>query len=98
MQLFFAKGRYENFLRMASADDFVPYASSWPDFNRLSLNSNVVLRWEYLPGSTLFLVWSQAREGDRGLYHTSLGDDFGRVFSLPMSNVLLLKISYWMSI
>lgn len=98
LQVFFAKGRYENFMRMTAPDQFVPYVFSWPDFNRLSLNSNLVLRWEYLPGSTLFLVWSQARQGDYGSYATSLGDDFGNVFSLPMSNVLLLKVSYWFSI
>jgi hypothetical protein len=98
LQLFFAKGRYEHFVRMTSPDQFVPYSYSWPEFNRLSLNSNVVLRWEYMPGSTLFLVWSQAREGDHGLYGTSLGRDFRNVFALPVQNVLLLKISYWMSI
>lgn len=97
LQVFFAKGRYENFMRMTAPDQFVPYAFTWPDFNRLSLNSNLVLRWEYLPGSTLFLVWSQARDGDYGSYGTSLGDDFGNVLSLPMSNVLLLKVSYWFS-
>jgi len=98
LQMFFAKGRYENFVRMSSAEKFAPYSFSWPEFNRLSLNSNVVLRWEYLPGSTLFLVWSQARDGDNGTYGTSLGRDFSDVFSLPVQNVLLLKISYWMSI
>lgn len=97
LQLFFAKGRYENFVRMASPDQFVPYTYSWPEFNHLTLNSNVVLRWEYLPGSTLFLVWSQARDGEHGTYGTSLGKDFNNVFSLPVQNVLLLKISYWMS-
>ncbi len=98
LQLFFAKGRYENFVRMTGPDQFIPYSYSWPEFNRLTLNSNVVLRWEYLPGSTLFLVWSQARDGDLGAYGTSLGRDFDNVFSLPVQNVLLLKISYWMSI
>ena len=98
LQLFFAKGRYENFKKMLAEDRFTPTAFSWPEFNRLALNSNVVLRWEYLPGSTLFLVWSQARDNDHGVYGTSLGDDVGNVFALPMSNVLLLKISYWMSI
>ncbi|MEX2117483.1 MAG: DUF5916 domain-containing protein [Bacteroidota bacterium] len=98
LQLFFAKGRYENFVRMASLDQFIPIPHSWPEFNRLSLNSNLVLRWEYLPGSTLFLVWSQARAGDYGVYGTTLGRDFNNVFSLPVQNVLLLKISYWMSI
>ncbi|MBI4419116.1 MAG: carbohydrate binding family 9 domain-containing protein [Ignavibacteriales bacterium] len=67
LQLFFAKGRYENFAEMVTSDTFAPLSTfSWPEFNRLVLNSNVVLRWEYLPGSTLFLVWSQARDGNHG--------------------------------
>lgn len=97
LQMFFAKGRYEHFVRMTGPDQFIPYAFTWPEFNRLSLNTNLVLRWEYLPGSTLFLVWSQARDGNSGLYGTSLGQDLDNVFSLPMSNVLLLKVSYWFS-
>lgn len=33
------------------------------DFNRLSFRSNLVLRWEWLPGSTAFLIWQQSRAG-----------------------------------
>lgn len=34
-----------------------------PDFNVRTFRSNLVLRWEYRPGSTLFVVWSQDRSG-----------------------------------
>ena len=66
-----------------------------PDFRVRSFRSNVVLRWEYLPGSTLFLVWSQDRATrvlDRGL------DGIGvrELFSDPMRNVFLVKASYWL--
>lgn len=97
VQLFFAKGKYANYVRMMSPQSFVLYAFSKPDFNNLVLNSNVVLRWEYLPGSTLYLVWSQARDGEGRDYRTSLGKDLGDLFTVPMSNILLLKISYWLS-
>lgn len=97
LQLFFAKGRFENPQRMQSEDSFVPYPFSKSDFNELFLNSNVVLRWEYLPGSTAYLVWSQSRSGERGSYATPFGDNFGNIFGLPSTNVLLLKISYWLS-
>lgn len=97
LQVFLAKGKYENFVRMTSPSDFVAYPFTWSDFNTLSLNSNLVLRWEYLPGSTLYLVWSQARAGDRGAFGTPFRDDFSNVFSLPMTNVVLLKISYWLN-
>ena len=97
LQLFLAKGKYENTVRMLSPDRFEGFTYPTPDFTDLSFNSNIVLRWEYLPGSTLFLVWSQSRAGDGGSYRTSLGKDVDNLFSLPMTNALLLKISYWLS-
>lgn len=98
-QVFLAKGHYENFLRLAGPTDFVPhnYANN-PDFNSQALNTNLVLRWEYLPGSTLFLVWSQARRGSSSDYFRSFVDDFGDTFRAPPANVLLFKVSYWWSL
>jgi len=97
-QLFFAKGKYEDYQIMTAPDRFVPYPLySRPDFNNLSFNSNVVLRWEYLPGSTAYLVWSQARLGGRGTFESTFGDGFNNTFALPADNVVLLKVSYWLS-
>jgi hypothetical protein len=98
LQVFTAKGQFENPGRMVSDDVFVPYAANTPDFTNLSLKSNVVLRWEYLPGSTVFLVWSQARQGSKGSYQTPFWDNISNTFSLPNDNVLLLKASYWLSL
>ncbi len=104
LQVFAAKGKFENTQRMVSDDTFVPYVFDPPisnnpsDFTNLSLKSNVVLRWEYLPGSTIFLVWSQARQGAGGNYQTAFWDNVSNTFSLPADNVVLLKISYWFSI
>ncbi len=68
------------------------------DFNVLSLRSNVVLRWELQPGSTLFLVWQQ----DRSDMRTSgeLVDPGRLVDSLRTGgqHVFLLKIAYWLPI
>ncbi|MBI2620515.1 MAG: carbohydrate binding family 9 domain-containing protein [Ignavibacteriales bacterium] len=97
LQLFSAKGTFANFSRMTGSGDFVSYSFGRPDFHDLVLNSNVVLRWEYLPGSTMYLVWSQARKGNGGQYRAPLNDVLTDLFSLPMTNVLLLKISYWMN-
>ena len=67
-----------------------------PDFRVRSFRSNVVLRWEYLPGSTLFFVWSQDR-ADRIRDPRFEGvQDLKRLFSDPMRNVFLLKASYWL--
>ena len=103
LQVFFAQGTYENTQRMITNDTFVPYAFgpsgsiNPPDFSSLSLNSNIVLRWEYMPGSTAYLVWSQARSGAFGNYVTPFADNISNTFALPATNVFLLKISYWFS-
>jgi hypothetical protein len=98
LQLFFAKGRYQNLQRMLDESTFVPDPYVQPDFNEVSLNSNLVLRWEYLPGSTLYLVWSQGRQGAEGTFDSSFRDNLRYMSRLPAENVLLLKISYWFTI
>lgn len=73
-----------------------PIRFSNPDFRTRSFRSNVVLRWEYLPGSTLFLVWSQDRaDWVRDPAFDGIGD-LQRLFSDPMRNVFLVKASYWL--
>ncbi len=67
------------------------------DFNVRSFRSNVVLRWEWRPGSTLFVVWQQNRasrvaEGQ----HVGLGDLFGSL-SAPGDNIFAIKTTLWMS-
>ena len=68
-----------------------------PDFNAKQFQSNVVLRWEYRPGSAVYLVWTQARDhrADDGSFRVE--DDVRRLFAQPPNNVLLLKVSYWLS-
>jgi hypothetical protein len=95
-QLFVGKGHYSSFRRLITNRDFEPYAYGGdPDFNYQPFNLNAVLRWEYLPGSTLYLVWTQARENVTDDYFTTLGYDLGGPFRAPATNVLLLKVSYW---
>lgn len=73
-----------------------PIRLSNPDFRTRSFRSNVVLRWEYLPGSTLFLVWSQdRRDWVRDPAFDGVGE-LQRLFSDPMRNVFLIKASYWL--
>ncbi|MFW6199836.1 MAG: DUF5916 domain-containing protein, partial [Gemmatimonadota bacterium] len=68
-----------------------------PDFNSLQFRSNVVLRWEYQPGSTLFLVWAQARIGTGIAGTPVLREDLGDLFGVHPTNVLMLKVSYWLN-
>ena len=65
-QLFAARGRYRDFHFLAAPDDLRPL-DAYPkrrDFDVESLLSNAVLRWEYRPGSTVFVVWSHTRLGE----------------------------------
>jgi hypothetical protein len=66
-----------------------------PDFNIKRFNSNAVLRWEYRPGSTLFVVWNQGRRDFRRDGSFALDRDVGRLFGAESTNVLLVKVSYW---
>jgi hypothetical protein len=79
------------------ADRFTPLppGAEVPGFNVRSLRGNAVLRWEYRPGSTLFLVWQQQRQGQESLGDFQPGRDFGALFREPATNVLMLKATYW---
>jgi hypothetical protein len=65
-----------------------------PDFNFAQLNSNLVLRWQYRPGSTLHVVWGsgRTRAGDDG--RLRLGDDVRALLDSRGTNVLLVKLAY----
>ncbi|MDH5714950.1 MAG: carbohydrate binding family 9 domain-containing protein [Candidatus Aminicenantes bacterium] len=65
-----------------------------PDFNLKSLRGTAVLRWEYLPGSTLYFVWTQNRAGYANPGDFNFSRDIGDVFSAPGDNIFLIKISY----
>ena len=73
------------------------YTGANPDFNVRSFRTTNVLRWEFKPGSTIFVVWQQAREGEESVGNFRLGRDFGAVFRAPARNVFLVKMSYWMN-
>jgi hypothetical protein len=69
-----------------------------PDFNFRQFRSNMVIRWEYLPGSTLFLVWSQGRTSTDSNGIFSYGNDMKDLFHIKSHNVFLIKFSYWFSL
>ena len=73
----------------------IDYSFENPDFNVNEFLSNMVLRWEYIPGSVLFLVWSQNRsfESDRGEFDFSHNLRNLYNYEKPTS-VFLLKLSY----
>jgi hypothetical protein len=68
------------------------------DFNIRSLRGNAVLRWEWRPGSTMYLAWQQDRR-DFAPYvgDFSVGRDRGALFDAQPDNVFVLKVSYWVN-
>ena len=75
-----------------------PITFADPDFRVRSLRSNLVVRWEYTPGSTLFFVWNHARSGYETDPTLNLFDEIGSVFSDTMQNTFLVKVNYWLSL
>jgi hypothetical protein len=69
-----------------------------PDFSARQFTSSAVLRWEYRPGSTLFVAWSQARDAGDPVSPFQLGRDVKRLFGERPTNALLVKVSYWMGL
>ena len=65
------------------------------DFSFASLRGNAVLRWEYLPGSTLFLVWTQDRSDFIGDGEFSLGRSLQRLGRATGNHIFAVKLSYW---
>ncbi|MFW5947265.1 MAG: DUF5916 domain-containing protein [Gemmatimonadota bacterium] len=66
------------------------------DFNVVSLRGNAVLRWEYRPGSTLFLVWQQQRYDRRDFGDLDLGRDRADMVDIDPDNVFIVKMNYWL--
>ncbi len=100
-QVYLTKGEYTGFRKLLNPDDLPVYTDLpsvfSPDFNQKIINANIVLRWEYLPGSTLYLVWTQARSGYNAIFDRTLGQNFSDAFHLPMDNVILAKFTYLFS-
>ncbi|MCK5127117.1 MAG: carbohydrate binding family 9 domain-containing protein [candidate division Zixibacteria bacterium] len=66
------------------------------NYNYSAINSTMILRWEYLPGSTIYLVWTRSRgERDYSVNDLEVNRDLKRLFSGGANNVFLIKASYW---
>ena len=81
-----------------NTDGASEYSFDNPDFNFFQFKSNLVLRWEYRPGSSVYLVWSQGRTGDdeNGNFHFS--NNMNQLFQIHPQNIFLLKFSYRISV
>lgn len=72
-----------------------PIAIGDPSFDLRSLRGSAVLRWEYLPGSSLFFVWTQDRSGQGTQGAFRLSDSMQELFAQHASDVLLVKVTYY---
>jgi hypothetical protein len=72
-----------------------PFVIPNPDFNYTSLRSTTVFRWEFKPGSTLYVVWTQQREDETSDGRLAFNADVSRMMRAPGDNVFMVKMSYW---
>jgi len=109
-QPFVSKGTFSNVRELSAnprAADYDSRYQAYADtaftnniggFNFKQFRSNVVFRWEYRPGSTLFVVWSQGRRGSTGVEGTQgFQGDLNDLFDLRPDNSFLVKLSYWIN-
>ena len=65
-----------------------------PDFNFGQFRSNMVLRWEYIPGSTVFLVWTQEMNGKFYSPADNVHNQYAFDFNQQAHNVFVMKFTY----
>ena len=73
-----------------------PFTIDNPDFTSTSLRGTAVLRWEYRPGSTIYLVWTQERAGNDPAGDFTVGSARSQMFRDRPTNVFQVKATYWL--
>ncbi|WP_102406182.1 DUF5916 domain-containing protein [Parabacteroides bouchesdurhonensis] len=69
-----------------------------PNFSFNEFRSNLVARWEYLPGSTLYFVWEHQMSGRNDRQIKGWASNLDRMFGLPSTNTFMIKLNYWFNI
>jgi hypothetical protein len=107
---FVSKGTYSDVRQLSSiprASDYDARYAVYGDtsvtnhpggFNFKAIQSNLVFRWEYNPGSTLFVVWNEGRQGSTGVAGSDdFTGDLRNLMKLHPTNTFLVKVSYWLN-
>ena len=103
---FATQGEYSNIREVSDSkaanyhDRFGAYTPTEPvdmGFNFIQLRTNAVVRWEYRPGSTLFVVWQHGRDRGQSRLMPSWQDDYRELFDLHPDNTFLIKLAYWLN-
>jgi len=77
-----------------NVDGLPDYAVSNPDFSFVQFRSNLVVRWEYIPGSEIFLVWSQGVTGNANAREDLFSGLDNQILSRRPENIFLVKATY----
>lgn len=99
LQPFISSGDYHDFHELAEprTRDYVPSTySDALDFNFRSVRGSAVVRWEFRPGSALYVAWNENRAHDENVGDFRLGRDLRAIPNAPSHDVFLIKVSYWL--
>jgi hypothetical protein len=100
MQPFVSAGDYHDYhsLSQARTADYEPYAATFsdPDFNFRSVRGSAVMRWEFRPGSALYIVWNENRADVAPIGDFRFRRDLRAIPNAPSHDVFLVKVSYWL--
>jgi len=100
MQPFVASGDYHDYHSLARARtaDYEPYGGvvSDPDFNFRSVRGSAVVRWEFRPGSALYVVWNENRADVAPVGDFRFSRDLRAIPNAPSHDIFLVKVSYWL--
>ena len=84
----------ETYLIDENLDGETDYEFDNPDFAFVQFRSNLVFRWEYIPGSEIFLVWSQGITGSGDPMNSLAGNLDNQIFGQQADNTFLIKATY----
>jgi hypothetical protein len=100
VQPFLAAGDYHDLHALAAprTADYVPYTAplAEPDFNFRSVRGSAVARWEFRPGSALYVVWNENRADAVPIGDFRFRRDARAISTAPSHDVFLVKVSYWL--
>jgi hypothetical protein len=100
LQPFIAAGDYHDYRSLAAArtrdyDRFTGDVAD-PDFNFRSVRGSAVVRWEFRPGSAMYVVWNENRSDVVRVGDFRFNRDLRAISTAPSHDVLLVKLSYWL--
>jgi hypothetical protein len=97
-QPFIATGKYNEYIELAEPGTykFQPFnPGDNYDFNIKEMNFNLVFRWEYAPGSTIYAVWNRGMSDDKNTGHFNLNNNIDDLVNAPPDDIVMIKINRW---